>query len=160
MAEQLQNAFQGASMEEGIPHFDNQQYYHTMQQVVQNPQFMTMVECLDSKRSFIESNGKTTSEYFQGASVEEGIPHFDDQHYYHTMQQVVQDPQFMAMVEHLGSIYVSMLESFTNLTSKGQLKERMACIEEDPSLKHILKEIQTSGPTAMTRYWNDKEVLQ
>lgn len=46
MAEQLQNTFQGASSDDGIPQFDPQQYYSTMQQVMQNPQFMTMAERL------------------------------------------------------------------------------------------------------------------
>ncbi|GAA0139800.1 hypothetical protein LIER_01273 [Lithospermum erythrorhizon] len=46
MAEQLQKNFQGAPVEEGIPQFDTQQYYLQMQQVMQNPQFMTMAEWL------------------------------------------------------------------------------------------------------------------
>lgn len=45
----------------------------------------------------------------------------------------------------------SMLESFSNPTNKDQLEERMARIKEDPSLKHILEEIETGGPTAMMR---------
>ncbi|KAL3655268.1 Ankyrin repeat domain-containing protein 2B [Castilleja foliolosa] len=49
MAEQLQKTFQGpAAVEESIPNFDTQQYYSTMQQVMQNPQFMTMAERLAS----------------------------------------------------------------------------------------------------------------
>ena len=46
MAEQLQKTFQGAAAEDAIPNFDTQQYYSTMQQVMQNPQFMTMAERL------------------------------------------------------------------------------------------------------------------
>ncbi|NMR85133.1 hypothetical protein HKB06_04930, partial [Vibrio parahaemolyticus] len=41
MAEQLQKTFQGAP-QDTIPSFDNQQYFSTMQQVMQNPNFMTM----------------------------------------------------------------------------------------------------------------------
>ena len=46
MAEQLTKTFQGAAVEESMPQFDAQQYYSTMQQVMQNPQFMTMAERL------------------------------------------------------------------------------------------------------------------
>lgn len=46
MAEQLQKTFQGVNVDDGVPQFDSQQYYSTMQQVMQNPQFMTMAERL------------------------------------------------------------------------------------------------------------------
>lgn len=48
MAEQLQKTFQGSAVEDGIPNFDTQQYHSTMQQVMQNPLFMTMAEKLGS----------------------------------------------------------------------------------------------------------------
>ena len=48
MAEQLQKTFQGVQVEEEIPQFDSQQYMSTMQQVMQNPQFMNMAERLGS----------------------------------------------------------------------------------------------------------------
>ena len=45
-----------------------------------------------------------------------------------------------------------MLESFANPVGAEQLKERMARIKEDPSLKPILDEIEAGGPSAMMKY--------
>ncbi|XP_059647335.1 ankyrin repeat domain-containing protein 2A-like [Cornus florida] len=122
------------------------------EQIAKDPSFNQMAEQLQ----------KT----FHGAPAEEEIPQFDTQQYYSTMQQVMQNPQFMSMAERLGSALMqdpsmsSMLENFANPSHKEQLEERMARIKEDPSLKPILDEIETGGPAAMMRYWNDKEVLQ
>ncbi|MCO5547725.1 hypothetical protein L7F22_001176 [Adiantum nelumboides] len=44
MAEQLQRSVQSAG--DGIPQLDTQQYFNAMQEVMQNPQFMTMAEKL------------------------------------------------------------------------------------------------------------------
>ncbi|KAJ9153286.1 hypothetical protein P3X46_026742 [Hevea brasiliensis] len=102
----------------------------------------------------------------QGVGAEDEIPQFDSQQYYSTMQQVMQNPQFMAMAERLGSALMQdpsmsqMLESLANPAQKDQIEERMARIKDDPSLKPILEEIESGGPAAMMRYWNDKEVLQ
>ncbi|KAF5813801.1 putative ankyrin repeat-containing domain, STI1 domain-containing protein [Helianthus annuus] len=120
------------------------------EQIAKDPSFNQMAEQLQ----------KT----FQGG--EGGIPQFDTQQYYTTMQQVMQNPQFMSMAERLGSALMQdpsmsqMLESLSNPAQKEQLEERMSRIKEDPSLKHILEEIETGGPTAMMKYWNDKDVLQ
>lgn len=46
MADHLHKTLQGAGAEDGIPQFDSQQYFTTMQQVMQNPQFMNMAERL------------------------------------------------------------------------------------------------------------------
>ncbi|GMN50161.1 hypothetical protein TIFTF001_019317 [Ficus carica] len=122
------------------------------EQIAKDPAFNQMAEQLQ----------KT----FQGVTVDEGIPPFDSQQYYSTMQQVMQNPQFMTMAERLGNALMqdpsmsTMLESFSNPENKDQLEERMARIKEDPSLKPILDEIETGGPAAMMRYWNDQDVLK
>ncbi|TKY49875.1 Ankyrin repeat domain-containing protein 2 [Spatholobus suberectus] len=121
------------------------------EQIAKDPSFNQMAEQLQ----------KT----FQGAP-QDSIPNFDNQQYFATMQQVMQNPNFMTMAERLGNALMqdpsmsSMLESFSNPSNKDQLEERMARIKEDPSLKHILEEIETGGPAAMMRYWNDEEVLR
>ncbi|KAJ4975034.1 hypothetical protein NE237_008208 [Protea cynaroides] len=96
---------------------------------------------------------------------EDGVPELDSQQYYSTMQQVMLNPQFMTMAERLGNALMqdpsmsTMLESLAN-PSHTNLEERMSRIKEDPSLKPILDEIESGGPAAMMRYWNDPEVLQ
>ncbi|XP_060167707.1 ankyrin repeat domain-containing protein 2B-like [Lycium barbarum] len=123
------------------------------EQIAKDPAFNQMAEQLQ----------KT----FQGAAVEEpAVPNFDSQQYYSTMQQVMQNPQFMTMAERLGNALMQdpsmsgMLESLSNPAQKEQLEERMSRIKEDPSLKPILEEIESGGPAAMMRYWNDQDVLK
>ncbi|KZV14744.1 hypothetical protein F511_41152, partial [Dorcoceras hygrometricum] len=122
------------------------------EQIAKDPSFNQMAEQLQ----------KT----FQGAAFEDGIPNFDSQEYITTMQKVMENPQFMTMAERLGSSLMQdpamsgLLESMSNPANKEQLEERMARVKEDPSLKPILEEIESGGPAAMMRYWNDKEALQ
>lgn len=44
-----------------------------------------------------------------------------------------------------------MLESLTSPSHKELLEERMSRIKEDPSLKGILDEIESGGPSAMVK---------
>ncbi|KAG0456554.1 hypothetical protein HPP92_024342 [Vanilla planifolia] len=100
-----------------------------------------------------------------GAS-EDGVPRLDTQQYINTMQQVMQNPQFMTMAERLRNALMqdpsmsSMLENLTNPAHKEQLEERMKKLREDPSLKPILDEIESGDPTVMMKYWNDPEILE
>ncbi|KAK8951857.1 Ankyrin repeat domain-containing protein 2 [Platanthera zijinensis] len=97
---------------------------------------------------------------------EGGVPQLDTQQYITTMQQVMENPQFRTMAERLGTALMqdpsmsSMLDNLTNPANKEQMEERMAQLREDPSLKTILDEIESGGPSAMMKYWNDQEVLQ
>ncbi|KAJ0973478.1 hypothetical protein J5N97_021437 [Dioscorea zingiberensis] len=121
------------------------------QQIAKDPVFTQMAEQLQKS--------------VQGVG-QDGIPQLDPQQYMSTMQQVMQNPQFMTIAERLGGalmqdpVMSSMLESLANPSHKEQLEEHMARIKKDPSLKPILDEIESGGPTAMMKYWNDPEVLQ
>ncbi|PIA41869.1 hypothetical protein AQUCO_02100002v1 [Aquilegia coerulea] len=120
-------------------------------QIAKDPAFNQMAEQLQKS--------------VQGAG-NDGSPQFDTQQYYSTMQQVMQNPQFMTMAERLGNALIqdpatsSMLENLANPLRQEEIEERMTRIKADPSLKPILDEIETGGPAAMMRYWNDPEVLQ
>ncbi|XP_047322365.1 ankyrin repeat domain-containing protein 2B-like isoform X2 [Impatiens glandulifera] len=122
------------------------------EQIAKDPSFNLMSEQLQ----------KT----FQGGSVEDGGSQFDSQQYYSTVQQVMQNPQFMTMAERLGNSLMqdpSMCRVFANLSNpnhKHQLEEQMARMKEDPSMKPILDEIEKGGPVAVMRYWNDKDILK
>ncbi|XP_022763858.1 ankyrin repeat domain-containing protein 2A-like [Durio zibethinus] len=146
-----------------VPHnpFD----FSAMSSFLEDPSIKMLAEQIAKDPSFNQMAEQLTKT-FQGAAAEECIPQFDAQQYHSTMQQVMQNPQFMTMADRLGNALMqdpamsSMLDSLTNPQHKDQIEERMSRIKEDPSLKHILEEIETGGPAAMMRYWNDKEVLQ
>ncbi|KAK6156956.1 hypothetical protein DH2020_011204 [Rehmannia glutinosa] len=147
---------------EGMPNpFD----FSAMTGLLNDPSIKELAEQIAKDPSFNQM-AEQLQKTFQGAAVEDGIPNFDTQQYYSTMQQVMQNPQFMTMAERLGSALMQdpamsgMLENLTNPANKDQLEERMARVKDDPSLKPILEEIENGGPAAMMRYWNDKEVLQ
>lgn len=136
MAEQLQKTFQGAAVEESVPNFDSQQYYSTMQQVMQNPQFMTMAERLGNALMQVSF---CLMLYEPLDFLTRNVSSLSDWHLIYLLV-LLQDPSMSGM-----------LESLSNPAQKEQLEERMARIKEDPSLKPILEEIESGGPAAMMR---------
>ncbi|KAI4367321.1 hypothetical protein MLD38_023072 [Melastoma candidum] len=121
------------------------------EQIAKDPAFNNMAEQIQKS--------------FQGAE-EEGIPRFDSQEYLSTIDEFMRNPQFQTMAERLGTSLMqdpamsSMLENLANPAQKEQIEERLEKIKDDPALKNILEEIESGGPAAMMRYWNDKDILQ
>nr|GMC89715.1 ankyrin repeat domain-containing protein 2B-like [Ipomoea batatas] len=154
----------GAPLAAG-PGMHNPFDFSAMTGLLNDPSIKELAEQIAKDPSFTQM-AEQLQQTFQGAATNDGIPQFDPQQYYSTMQQVMQNPQFMTMAERLGNALMqdpsmsTMLESLSNPAQKDQLEERMARIKEDPSLKPILEEIERGGPAAMMRYWNDRDVLK
>ncbi|KAJ0743864.1 putative STI1 domain-containing protein [Helianthus annuus] len=137
--------------------------FSSMAGLLNDPSIKDLAEQIAKDPSF-NKMAEQLQQTFHGG--DDGVPQFDTQQYYSTMQEVMQNPQFMSMAESLGTAMMQdpsmsqMLEGLSNPAQKEQLEERMARIKEDPSLKPILEEIESGGPTAMMRYWNDEDVLK
>ncbi|KAF3337322.1 ankyrin repeat domain-containing protein 2-like isoform X1 [Carex littledalei] len=138
--------------------------FSSMTDLLNDPSIKEMAEQIARDPVFNQMAEQLTKSV-QGAG-DEGVPQLDPQKYISTMQQVMQNPNFITMAERLGSALMqdptmsTMLESLTNPNQKEQIEERMAQIKSDPSLKPILDEIESGGPQAMMKYWNDPDVLQ
>lgn len=65
MADQFQKSVQNVGPD-GVPPIDTQQYINTMQQVMQNPQFMSMAEQLGSALMQVSSGGQLCNMYVLG----------------------------------------------------------------------------------------------
>nr|DAD34002.1 TPA_asm: hypothetical protein HUJ06_004642 [Nelumbo nucifera] len=137
--------------------------FSAMSNVLNDPVIKELAEQIAKDPAFTQM-AEQLQKSVRGTS-DDGIPDFDTQQYYSTMQQVMQNPQFMTMAERLGNALMQdpsmsgMLENLVNPSHK-DLEERMSRIKEDPSLKPILEEIESGGPAAMMKYWNDPVVLQ
>ncbi|KAJ8441763.1 hypothetical protein Cgig2_009009 [Carnegiea gigantea] len=164
-SDERQSGQKTASTAPGVAFPQNPFDFSAMSGLLNDPSIKELAEQIAKDPAFNQM-AEQLQKTFHGAPAGEGVPEFDTQQYYSTMQQVMQNPQFMALAERLGSALMqdpsmsSMLENLVNPVQRDQLEERMARIKEDPSLKPILEEIEKGGPAAMMRYWNDKEVLE
>ncbi|KAH9328230.1 hypothetical protein KI387_000338, partial [Taxus chinensis] len=113
------------------------------EQIAKDPSFNQMAERLQHS---VQRSGQ------------EGIPQLDPGQYFSAMQQVMQNPQFMSMAEQLGTALMQN-PSMSGMLHKEQIEARMAQVKQDPTLKPILDEIESGGPAAMMKYWNDPTVL-
>ncbi|KAF8101080.1 hypothetical protein N665_0210s0015 [Sinapis alba] len=128
------------------------------EQIAKDPAFNQLAEQLQRSIPNAAQGG--------GGEGEGGFPNIDPQQYVSTMQQVMHNPEFQTMAERLGNALVKdpqmspFLDAFSNPETAEHFTERMARLKEDPELKPILDEIDAGGPSAMMKYWNDKDVLK
>ncbi|XP_072992035.1 ankyrin repeat domain-containing protein 2B-like [Typha latifolia] len=151
-----------SSLTAGIP--GNPFDFSSMSELLNDPTIKEMAEQI-AKDPVFNQMAEQLQKSVQNAG-QDGLPQLDPQQYMSTMQQVMQNPQFVSMAERLGNALVqdpamsSMLENLSSPANKEQIEERMARVKEDASLKPIIDEIERGGPAAMMKYWNDPEVLQ
>ncbi|KAF8101514.1 hypothetical protein N665_0204s0011 [Sinapis alba] len=131
------------------------------EQIAKDPAFNKMAEQL--KRSIPNAAAQGGG----GGEGEGGFPNIDPKEYVSTMQQVMMhNPEFQTMAERLGKALVQdpqmspFLDAFSSPETAEHFTERMERMKEDPELKPILDEIDAGGPSAMMKYWNDKDVLK
>eukprot|EP00243_Klebsormidium_subtile_P003754 TRINITY_DN17346_c0_g1_i1.p2 TRINITY_DN17346_c0_g1~~TRINITY_DN17346_c0_g1_i1.p2 ORF type:complete len:375 (-),score=128.00 TRINITY_DN17346_c0_g1_i1:282-1406(-) len=96
----------------------------------------------------------------------DGNPQIDPQQYMQAMRSVMENPQFVQMAEKLGSALMSdpnmaqVFQTMHNPQSREDMDKKVAKLKEDPELGPILAELETGGPTAMMKYWNNPDILQ
>lgn len=120
------------------------------EQIAKDPAFTEMAEQL-------QKTVVSPRQQQQQQQARQQQQQLDPQKYVATMQQLMQNPQFVAMAERLGSALMqdpamsAMLGGLTNPAHKEQLEARVARMKEDPTLKPILDEIESGGPAAMMK---------
>ncbi|CAG9463685.1 unnamed protein product [Pedinophyceae sp. YPF-701] len=85
--------------------------------------------------------------------------------YAKVMEGLFQNEQFMQMAQTIGQQLMQdpttkqMMEMMQNENVRKEWEEKMKTLQEDPEVGDVLKEIESGGPQAMMKYWNDPDVL-
>jgi len=92
---------------------------------------------------------------------------FDPSKYMSAMTSMFQNPQFMQMAEQLGKTIIEkdpqmseMMRTMQDPNYRTKVEQALKGLKDDPELKPILEELESKGPMAMMKYWNDPNVLQ
>lgn len=92
---------------------------------------------------------------------------FDPTKYMQAMSGMFQNPQFMQMAEKLGQAIIQsdpnmqrMMTTMQDPEYKAKVENAMKSLKDDPEMGEIFAELETGGPAAMMKYWNDPAVLQ
>eukprot|EP00250_Pteridium_aquilinum_P014637 c22109_g1_i1 orf=110-1084(+) len=138
--------------------------FSSMSNLLSDPSIKELAEQIAKDPSFT-SVAQQLQQSVHSPRQDGSAPQLDPQQYFGALQQVMQNPQFVTMAKKLGSVMMqdpavsNMMQGLSNPAQKEHLEARIAQVREDPELKGVLDEIQTGGPSAMMKYWNDPKVL-
>ena len=54
----------------------------------------------------------------------------------------------------------ALMQSMHNPAAQANIEEKLKALKDDPDLAPVLAEIETGGPAAMMKYWDDPSVLE
>ncbi|BDA42477.1 probable Ankyrin-3 at C-terminar half [Coccomyxa sp. Obi] len=139
------------------------------EQIANDPAFAQMQQALQASvtggAAPGEAAGAGTSRAAEAGSAPE-IPGIDPEQYASAMSKVLQNQNFMEMAEKLGQQIMSdpgmasMMQTMHDPTYRTKLEAKMSSMKDDPELAKILEEMESGGPAAMMKYWDDPSVLQ
>ncbi|XP_073004633.1 ankyrin repeat domain-containing protein 2A-like [Typha latifolia] len=135
--------------------------FSSIMELLNDPSMIQMAEEISKSPAFNQVAEQVKQNFH--SEGEEGVPQLDA---FSSIEQLMQQPEFMTMAKSFENALMqdptmsSMLESFTSPPRNEQLEEQMSHIKEDLTLKSIFDEIESGGPAAMMKFWNDPEFLQ
>jgi hypothetical protein len=75
------------------------------------------------------------------------------------MQKVLSNPEFAKMAEQIGQQMLqtdpqmlAMLETMKDPQAQQKMKEKMESLKDDPEVGHLITELETGGPAAMSKW--------
>jgi len=126
--------------------------------LAEDPQFAEMTKNLQSAFGGMGGAGDAGG---PGA----GPGGMDPNQYMQAMNNMMQDPSFVKYSEQLYSNMMKdpmmsrVMQSMQNPNARLEMESRMAELKNDPELKHVIEDMESGGPDAMMKYWNDPDVL-
>lgn len=147
--------------------------FASLQQALNDPSIKQMAEQIANDPTFKDMTA-SLQESFAGAMGPGGAgaaampdpSQFDPNKYMQAMSGMFQNPGFMQMAEKLGKAIISadpgmasMMQTMQDPSYRAKVEEQLKSLKGDPELGPMLEEIESAGPMAMMKYWNDPEVI-
>lgn len=137
------------------------------EQIANDPAFQGLTSQLQDSMSGLMGPGGPAAAAAAGQGPPIDPANFDPSKYMQAMSSMFQNQSFMQMAEKLGQAIIQsdpnmqqMMTTMQDPEYKNKVEEAMNSLKEDPEMSHIFEELQTGGPAAMMKYWNDPAVLK